>query len=257
MANSQVFIKGHEFDPKIDDTIQFSQCHRRDNSQFGTVDFKYFMNKLLIQTPKLVTPFGFSTGFPGSHNEGKDFHIQLTLDSKTDKSKKFLEALRQFEELIVNYAYENRGEWGLYGNKTEAESATLEDVKCKFRGFVNQRNPEYDPRIKLGFRTRFQDGNRIITSKCHDERNRNLTPSKDTIPGRSPCIAIITATSVWISPSQTFGVKWTIETLKVYPIEKPEAPKGIPIRVDGPKIKTSTNQENKDEACLFGDDDSE
>ena len=59
-----------------------------------------------------------------------------------------------------------------------------------------------------------------ITTDCHDEKNKDLKPTKDTIPRRSQCILIIRGRSIWISPDRKFGLKWQIERIKVYAPEE-------------------------------------
>ena len=222
---SSIFTKSHEFNPNIEN-LNFSQPDfGKDPQGFGTVNLKYYLNVLHIQTPKMYTPFGFSRGIPGTQSFGRDLNIQFNLDSSTEKLVSFLKGLRQLEDVICRVAWENRVEWNLFGNRTEAARATLQDVRAKFSPLIRESNSgDYPPTLKLGFEMKYnrETGERSIKTECHDERNVDIEPSEETIPRRSKCILQIKARSLWISPGpdRKFGVKFVIERIKVYPPEE-------------------------------------
>jgi hypothetical protein len=251
---SSIFTKSHEFNPTIEN-ITFSQVDFGKNPQgFGTVNLKYYLNVLHIQTPKMYTPFGFSRGIPGTQSFGKDLNIQCNLDSSTEKLVAFLRGLKQLEEVICRVAWENRVEWNLFGNRTEAARATLEDVKEKFSPLVREsRSGDYPPTLKLGFEMKYdrETNERSIKTECHDERNADIEPSEDTIPRRSKCILQIKARSVWISPGpdRKFGVKFVIERIKVYPPEESKVGNGVGIVSGGSGLPSGQ--------CLLDDSDDE
>lgn len=218
---SSIFTKSHEFNPTIENMTFHEVDWGKGNSGWGSVNFRYYLNPLHIQTPKLTTPFGYSEGNPNYSN--KDYNCQFNLDPKTEKIQAFQNGLRQFEQTLIRTAWENRVAWNLFGNQTEANNATLNDVKAKFSPIVREsRNGEYPPTLKLAFDTRYnkETADRSIKTECHDSKNQEITPSTETIPRRSQCILQIKANSIWISPDRKFGVKFAIERIKVYPPEE-------------------------------------
>jgi hypothetical protein len=215
-----IFIKSHEFGP-TKDSIKFDEVVWGATG-FGSVNYKYNGNNLLIQTPKLRTPFGFSKGMPNTPSFGKDFNCQFNLDSSSQKNKCFLDSLLEFEKVIVQYALDHRDEWQLFGNHSEAERATIKDIQSKYSPMVKPaKDPRFAPNIKLNFRTRTDKETKVteITSECHDDKNAEIIPSETTIPRNAQCILIISGKQIWISPDRKFGVKWQIERIKVYPPE--------------------------------------
>lgn len=224
-----IFIKSHEFAP-TQNSISFEDVNWS-NTGFGTVNFKYNSNNLLIQTPKLRTPFGFSKGVPNTPSFGKDFNCQFNLDSSSQKSKSFHDSLVAFENLLIKYAFDHRIELGLFTNQTEAERATLKDVQTKYSSMIKaSKDPRFPPSIKFSFRTKKnEDTKKIeITTECNDDKNGEIEASEDTIPRNSHCILIISCKSIWISPDRKFGIKWQIERIKVYPPEQSSSSPGLP-----------------------------
>ena len=218
---SSIFVKSHEFDPTLQ-TVTFQDI-KWGSGGYGNVVYKYCLNDLLIQTPKLTTPFGFSRGVPNTNNYGHDYNCQFNLDSNTQKTKAFLESLQNFEKVILDYAYDKRVEWGIFGNQTEAERATLDVMKGKMTPIVKpSRDPRYAPTLQTKFRKRKDKDNDewVITAECHDEKNKEIVPSEETIPRRSQCIMVLRGRPLWISPEGKFGVSWQIERMKVYPPEE-------------------------------------
>lgn len=224
-----VIVKSHEFDPNLS-TITLSKIHFSGGG-FGMVDLKYLGNALMIKTPKVTTPFGFSRGFPGSPFYGKKMELQVNLDSSTVNNVAFSKSLNALQEIIVQNAYENRNDWALFGNRTETANATLDDVREKFVPFIRSaKSPDYPDTLKLAFKT-YTDkktGKIKVTTDCHDAENSPLKQvDEETIPRRSQVLLVIRAKNVWVSPEGTFGLKWQIERCRVYPPEeKPQTREG-------------------------------
>lgn len=218
---ASVFIKSHEFLP-TPDSITFSPI-KWGTTGYGSIELHYNSNDLLIQTPKLRTPFGFSQGVPNTPSYGKDFNCQFNLDSTTLKNKSFYDSLMEFEKVILKYAFVHRSEWELFGNQTENERATLKDIQNKYVPMIKTaKDPRYPPSIKFNFRTKKnKDSNRIeISTECNDDKNGDIVPSETTIPRNSQCILIVSAKSIWVSVDRKFGIRWQIERIKVYPPEQ-------------------------------------
>tara|TARA_R100001163_G_C5068366_1_gene208515 strand:+ start:6944 stop:7711 length:768 start_codon:yes stop_codon:yes gene_type:complete len=222
---TSIFTKSHEFNPSLENLNFLEADFGKKGDGFGTVRFKYYLNALKIQTPKLYTPFGFSQGIPGTASFGRDFNCQFNLDSSTQKIKAFLNGLRQFQDVLVRVAWENRVQWKLFGSRLQCEKATLEDVRKKLSPIVREpRDDRYPPTLKLSFELKYDKETRIpsIKTECHNDKNEDIEPSESTIPRRSNCILQIKAPTVWISPGpdRKFGVKFLIERIKVYQPEE-------------------------------------
>jgi hypothetical protein len=121
-------------------------------------------------------------------------------------------------------AWENRVAWNLFGNQTEAQRATLADVKAKFNPIVkDSKNENYPPTFKASFEMKYDKETKESSMKtqCTNDRNIDIEPDESTIPRRSKVILQIRIKSLWISPlpDRKFGVKLFIERIKVYPPE--------------------------------------
>ena len=107
MQTSKI-VKSHEFDPNLS-TIVLSKIHFSGGG-FGMVDIKYIGNTIMIKTPKVTAPFGFSRGFPGSPY--KKMELQINLDSSTVNNLAFSKSLNTLQEIIVKNAYEKSPRMG-------------------------------------------------------------------------------------------------------------------------------------------------
>lgn len=218
MSKTSVFIKAQDFHPTVSN-VEFSDVNWG-STGYGSISLKYQSYDMLLKAPRLTSPFGFSRGIPNTSSYGRDFNLQFNLEATTQKTKAFYEGLTDLEDVIVRYAYEHRVEWGLYGNQTEAERATLEEIREKFTPIIRppKEGSNFPPTFKVNFRTFYNKDTKKpkITTDCQNEENNNFEPSEETIPRRSQCIPIIRAKNIWISPNGRFGLKWQIERIKVY-----------------------------------------
>jgi hypothetical protein len=55
---SSIFTKSHEFNPTSDNLTLLSANYGKNPEGWGSVEIRYMLNSLHIQTPKLTTPFG-------------------------------------------------------------------------------------------------------------------------------------------------------------------------------------------------------
>lgn len=251
MSKTSHFVSSKNFVPTINN-VTFGNPDWS-SSGWGTVPIKFQGFDLLLKGPELVTPFGFSKGMPGARNYGRDFNLQFNLDPVTVKTQAFSQGYKDLEEVILRYAYDNRIEWGLFGNQRDAENATMEDIKNKFYPIVKPPKPgsRYPPTMKVGFRTYYNKDSKKteINIDCRDDDQKEIEPSEETIPRFSKCIPVIRVKNICISPDGKFWVKSQIEKLRVY---KPE-PYGDGAKVDAPK----TSGVMASGQCLLDDSDDE
>lgn len=217
MSKTSVFVKAQDFHPTIDN-VDFNNPEWS-STGYASLNLKYRSFELILQSPQLMAPFGFSRGMPNSSSFNKDFNLQFNLDSATKKTQAFYQGLSELEDVIVRHFYHNRVQLGIYGNQTEAEKATLEDVRKKFSPIIRQAKPGsgYSPTFKVNFRTFYEHETKkvsIITT-CDDHNKETIIPTEETIPRFSKCVCRIQLKNMWISPKGTFGVKWQINQLKV------------------------------------------
>lgn len=218
MSKTSVFIKASEFEPNLNN-VKFGNPEWG-STGYGSVSVKYNGFDLLIKAPRLTTPFGFSRGIPNTNSYGKDFNIQFNLESNTQKTKAFYDGIIALEEVIIRHAFENRVAWGLFGNQTEAEKATLDDIREKFTPIIRlpKEGSNFPATFKMGFRMFYNKDTKKpkITTECHNEDNNEIEPNEENIPRRSQCIPIVRGKNIWVSPNGRFGLKWQIERIKVY-----------------------------------------
>jgi len=213
MSKTSKPIRSYNFKPDKAKLTIFPIKFRQSGS--GSVAMHYNGAFICIQTHKMSTPFGYSSGF----GDRFDPNLNVNLD-KSEKSQQFLAGIRALEDLIIQHAFEKRREWGFFNNSTEADRATLEDFRSRFRSSIREsKDGRYPPTMLFKFQTTgYKPGETAtIQTAVKNSSNEDINPEK--ILRRSQVIIITENPTIWVSAKGSFGINWEIEVIKVYPPE--------------------------------------
>jgi len=216
MSKTSKPIKSYNFKPTKDKLTIFPAKFKQSGN--GEVSMHYNGCFICIQTHKMITPFGYSSGF----GDRFDPHLNVNMDM-SDKSQQFLQGVENLEELIILHAFEKRREWGFFHNSTEADQANLDDFRLRFRSSIRpSKDGRYPPTMKFAFETSgYKKGEKPhIVTTVKDSNNENT--NAEDIQRRSQIIIVTENPTIWISNKGSFGLNWKIETIKVYPPENYE-----------------------------------
>jgi hypothetical protein len=146
MSKTTAPVKSYNFKPKKENLVIFPANFNQSGG--AKIAMHHNGSFICIQTHKMKTPFGFSTGF----GDRFDPHINISFDD-SEKSTAFLQGIRDFEEIIIEHCFKKRKELGFYSNATDSDKATLEDFRDKFRSSIREPKDErYDPTMMFKFK---------------------------------------------------------------------------------------------------------
>ncbi len=168
---------------------------------------------LVIQTPSLPVPFGFS-GYT-DENSGKvsySMGMQLSGYENDTKVKQFYEAIKAVDEFMIDQALKNSKEW--FGKVCSKE--TIEDKYSPNIKIAKDKNGDpkpYPPSVKVAF-NKLRDSDEFeckvfgVDSK-NDPNPKPITdiPLEELIPKRSQVTTLIQCTGIWFVNGK-FNCKW-------------------------------------------------
>lgn len=208
--------------------ITYGQRKNLDNGS-ARIPLSYEGRKLWMTTRKHKNPFGLSRGMPGSENYGKKLTCSLSFDRRSARGKAFYDAMKDFEDVLCQSAYENRVEWGLC-LAAEAVETTERDVRKMFNRMVRvakdkQGNPidAYDPTLRVEFNVTKDEASGLVNGVRTEVWNEQEPPQKidpvdeSTIPAGSEAMCIMGAPHVYVQPGKSFGVTWKLHQFRVFP----------------------------------------
>ena len=208
------------------ETVTFGQKKNLDNGS-SRVPLKYDGNQLWMMSYKHRNPFGLSRGMPNSENYGKKLMCSLSFDRRSNRGKAFYDAMKQFEEVLIQTAYEKRVEWGLCLAAESAET-TERDIRKMFNRMIRvakdkEGNPieVYEPTFRVEFNVTKDESTGLVNgvrTEVYNERQEKVDPvDESTIPMGSEAKCIMGAPHVYVQPGKSFGVTWKLHQLRVFP----------------------------------------
>jgi hypothetical protein len=193
--------------------------------------------KIILQTPKMSTPFGVSRWRDDNadDNKGDSFRLGLSFygeDSNTE-IRHFKEQLEAFDEIVKNEIKKNSKEWlGKPNLSTELieEAFYVSNVKVPKDSDGNLLDYPSRFEVKLDRQKNGDDftGKFVSNKKFNHEvliydENKNLVPMDENnydtvIPKGSQCITIVEL--VYISITAKVSCKWKLVQAKVFKNQK-------------------------------------
>lgn len=203
-----LIIKSKTFDAT---NIQFDRV-AKNKAGGNIVYFKYNvkeeqLKKIVLQTPKLIAPFGLST-FVDDITGITKYSIDLSFRNENeDKSiQNFKSMIQQIDSYMIENAVINSKEW--FGKKL-----SLEVVKELYRPLIKySRDPsKYADTIKFKIR------NNIENIDAFDENKEKFDMNNFTSGSSVRCI--VELASIWFVNKQ-FGCSLSLVQIQVFKLEK-------------------------------------
>ncbi len=168
---------------------------------------------LVIQTPSLPVPFGFSAYTDESSGKvSYSMGMQLSGYETDLKVKQFYEAIQAVDEFMIDQALKNSKEW--FGKVCSKE--TIEDKYSPNIKIAKDKNGDpkpYPPSVKVAF-NKLRDSDEFeckvfgVESK-NDPNPKPISdvPFEELIPKRAQVTTLIQCTGVWFVNGK-FNCKW-------------------------------------------------
>lgn len=194
---------------------------------------KYQGRWLLVQTPKMLAPYGMSI-YEEKDNKGnltgrKTYSLDVSFngyepaeDSNSDEPRRpsvrqFYDLVTDMEDNLVDHAHQNNFTW------VDNPDASREVCKALLRTSVKwsrdkdtkQIIKKYAPKVKLNLPV-YEDG-MGFKAFVNDKSNeiKNVAELERALSGRCDVVAIIKCDKVTFNGGK-YGYKWTVAQLKVY-----------------------------------------
>jgi hypothetical protein len=194
---------------------------------------KYQGRWLLVQTPKMLAPYGMSI-YEDKDNKGnptgkKTYSLDVSFngyepaeDSNSDEPRRpsvrqFYDLVTDMENNLVDHAHQNNFTW------VDNPDASREVCKALLRTSVKwsrdkdtkQIIKKYAPKVKLNLPV-YEDG-MGFKAFVNDKSNeiKNVEDLEKALSGRCDVVAIIKCDKVTFNGGK-YGYKWTVAQLKIY-----------------------------------------
>jgi hypothetical protein len=231
------------------DRVSFSKVQVLKNGT-KSVYINHSDDKIVIQTPKMNTPFALSKYKVKGASDVPDaepgtiekLNLNLALNIENQSVDNFVNFLKQLEVCILDAAMANRMEWF----KDDYEMDTLKELFTPLIQYP--RDPitgeiieKYSPTFKVGVQV-VKDGN--IVCECYNEEGISI--DLETVPKGSQVTTIIQCQGIWFAGGK-FGCSWKVIQLRVQP----------PARIDGYSFDDDNDEEHRGESNIVESSDDE
>lgn len=160
--------------------------------------------KFLLQTPKMVCPFGLTT-FDKKGTSPQKYTLSFNLN-ESPSCTVFHQKIAQLDDWMI----QSETQKGV--SPAVAESRYKPMLKHSINKKTGLINSEYPPYISPSV---YLTGKKACS--FYDEKGQPMTiPTSNLFPKRSSCIALLKG-QYWSSPCIGFGISWTIVQLQVFP----------------------------------------
>lgn len=171
-------------------------------------------DKFLLQTPKMVCPFGLSS-FDKKGTSPQKYTLSLNLN-ESPSCTVFQQKITQLDDWMI----QSETQKGVSPSVAESRyKPMLKHSINKKTGLINSQYPPFiSPNVHM-------TGKKACA--FFDEKGQPMTIKNDNpFPQRSQCIALLKG-QYW-SSSFGFGITWTVEQLQVFPPAPASAPPSAP-----------------------------
>lgn len=195
--------------------------NKKTDGKSAYVNYKSPRDKLILQLPKMILPYGSSIANKKKVDEGTEkpkYVINLSFGGYQDnpKVKALMDILNQIDEKLVSIAKAKK--W--MGNISEEvlRSKLKRSVKYSYDDDGNLK--DYPPTLKVKVQSNYKDPEKFDT--VFYDKNREITdinPSNilDTINSGSSCRTIIECRGVYFIGTEFFGITWAAKQVQVFP----------------------------------------
>lgn len=158
---------------------------------------KHMNSPFIFKTYEMVTPYGLSDW------DNTKFYLNLSIDDN-DIGNKFKSSIEAFENLIIDYAFDNSQ---TLFRKTYPSKDVIKEL---FSSSINASSSKYQPTIK--FQVPYIKNK--FNCDAYDYKKNTIDISKNTITKGSKASVIVHCTGIWVAGSK-FGCTYKVVQMKV------------------------------------------
>jgi hypothetical protein len=232
-SSSPAVVLPNEFDAS---KLTYNPPRKLDNG--GKVIYiSYSGNKLLLQTPEMVAPFGMNKW----DNDGKGpvkYSLDLSFQGKENREvlNKFYEGLQAMDKKLLHDGMVNSESW------LNKKIKSLDAAEALYTEIVKKpKDAKYSPTVKV---TLPHDGSSFTFPVYDAQRNKVDLSSIET--KRARVSVIVQCVGIWVAGSK-FGCSWKVIQMKITP---PAALKGYAFReiADDKVIDNDVEEDEEEQA---------
>lgn len=201
-----------------DNVIDLSQVRLSDVKQLDnggrTVFVNYGEDKLVLETPAMIAPFGVSNYVGDKGEASEKWSLQLSFGNDMSPSLASLkESLMALDEFVLQQACKNSLHWVKQRNLNKEAASMLYSPSVRFAKDrdTGEITDKYPPTFRMTVPT--TNGQFTVPTYLTNKKKVDLA-SIDT--KRAKINAIVQCSGVWIAGSR-FGVSWKVVQLRVAP----------------------------------------
>lgn len=196
VSNVQI-LKPENVDTQL---LTFTELKTSSKSGRKAVYVHYNGNRLTVQLPKTVAPFGVS-------NAGS---TRVTLDLSV-KTEDLQDILKGIDTLVLQKALECQKDW--FG----AEDRSLDELTSTFKSTLRYSNPNYPPTMPVRLLTQGKE-----PTVYFDKDKKQITDNLENfLVKRCQVKTIVELVGMWVQDNK-FGMDWRAVQVKVWePLKQP------------------------------------
>jgi hypothetical protein len=211
MASNNAILLPVNFDVS---KISFGVPKNLDNGG-KIIPIAYEGRPLVLQTPKLTTPYGANRWDNDRGGGGVKISIDLSFGNPAENPelKPFFEMVKELNKLFIDEAFKNSNAWfkKKYVNTEVIEALYTSLIKYSKDKVTGEPSTTYPPTFKVQLPQR--DGN--YTFQVYDAQKQQIDFDAVDMKG-GEILSIIQCTGVWVAGGK-FGCSWKAVQLKVWP----------------------------------------
>lgn len=224
------------------------------NNYGGKVSYvKYDDGRFVLQTPKMMAPFGFNSYTPKDKKTGEPtgetvYSLDLSFGGDSQKTKEFFDLIQSFDEKVIQDAINNHAVWFPGEYEDDDRSFLEKSIKKAYTPQIRvpkEQDKGYPSTMKFKF-NKIKDGEGF-TQEVYTE-DQTLINSDDYITAMNKgcrVVALIQCNGVWFSAGK-FGITWKLIQTQVFPSAG---------RITGFSVRTDEDDDEEEQVNHLDDDD--
>lgn len=225
MSKSQHFIFANDF--KMEDVVFKEPKKNAAGGQSILLNYTHPVTKksgpLIIQTPKMKTPFGVAADKPDGATITK-YSINGSLagkDNNNENLKAFTNIIHNLDKYAQEMAVQNSEEW--FGKKYKA------DVISEFYKSAEKvpKDPKYPSTLKMKLPTRIVNDKTVPQFDIYNESKEivNIVVNDNELDlsclqKGGEIVALLQCSGIWFVGKNQFGLGWRVLQIKTFTTQK-------------------------------------
>ena len=213
MAQQETVLLPNEFEIN---KVTFSTPRTMKNGA-KVVYIGYKGEKLLLQTPVMVAPFGINKWQSEDGSGPAKYSLDLSFDGMDQRAilKKFYDNLNDMDMKLIKDGFANHDKW----LSLKKPPRSVDDVENVYTRIIKTpKDPKYSPTFKVNLP---HDGS-TFTFNIYDSNQNvinlfDMFEKKELETKRCRVSAIIQCTGIWVAGGKSFGCSWKVVQMEITP----------------------------------------